>query len=60
MRCLTANVEVYDVNTRTEQRRLPVMGLSDPFDIMSRAQHKCLFIIDWNGTRVYRVNLNGR
>ena len=54
-----SEVQVYDVNTLTEQRRLPVAGLNDLYDMTSCAQNKRLFIIDYNCKRVYIVDLNG-
>ena len=51
-------VDVCDVNSLTKQRRLTVTGLSNSWDMTSYAQNKCLFIINYDGERVYRVELN--
>ena len=53
-----AEVEVYDVNSITKLRRLPV-GLSWPREMTSCTQKNCLFIINCD-RRLYRVDLNGR
>ena len=60
VRCEKSEVDVYDVNTLTKQRRLPVSGLSLLCDTPLCALKKCLFSIDYDGKRVYRVDLNGR
>ena len=55
-----AEVEVYDVNTLIEQRRITVAGTNNSWNMTSCFQNKCLFIIRYGGERVYRVDMNGR
>ena len=54
-----AQVDVYDVNTLTRLRQIPVSGLVYPQDIASCAINNWLYICDLNGKRVYRVEPKG-
>ena len=55
----TAEVEVYDVRLSLK-RRIPVPGLAYPYDVEPCAKNNRLYICDWVGKCVYRVELNGK
>jgi len=52
-------VEVYDAETFTLQRRLPVLGLGCSFGLAVCASNKCLYASDYLNDHVHRVDLLG-
>jgi len=52
-------VEVYDAETFTLQRRLSVPGLGRSYGLAACASNKCLYASDWNDACVHRVELTG-
>ena len=52
-------VDVFNVNTLSQQRQILVNGLRRPRDTASCAQNNCLYICENGGRRVYRVELSG-
>ena len=55
----TPEVEVYDSNTLNLTSRLPVDGLVNPADLTSCSKFRCLYISDWVGGVIRRVELGG-
>ena len=55
----TPEVEVYDSNTLNLTSRLPVDGLVNPWDLTSCSKFQCLYISDWHGGVIHRVELGG-
>ena len=51
-------IEVYDVSLSLKHR-IKVAGLLNFNDVASCAKNNCLYICDYGGKRVYRVELNG-
>ena len=49
-----AEIGVYDVSLSLK-RRILMAGLTNLHDVASCANNNCLFICDWIGNRVYRV-----
>jgi len=52
-------VEVYDAETFTLQRRLPVRGLGSSFGLAACASNKCLYASDYRHDLIHRVDLLG-
>jgi sugar lactone lactonase YvrE len=52
-------VEVYDTDTYTLQRRLTVPGLGSIADMASCMYNNCLYISDWFNSCVHRVETQG-
>ena len=52
-------VDIYDAETFTLQRRLPVRGLSESYGLAACASNKCLYASDYFRDRVHRVDLIG-
>ena len=59
VRQVTREVEVYDLNTLNLTSRLPVDGLVYPKDLTSSNKFRCLYISDWRGREIHRVELGG-
>ena len=59
LRRVTPGVEVYDSNTLHLTSRLPVDGLVYPKDLTSCSMFQCLYIADWDGEVMHRVELDG-
>lgn len=53
------DVEVFNVDTLNLQRRIPVAGIRNPHDLVLLSEKNLLFIADWNGKRMFRVELKG-
>ena len=54
-----AEVQVFDVDTLSLKRRLPVTGLSSAGDLVSCAQNGCLYSCNSNGIYVFKIVANG-
>jgi len=52
-------VEVYDAETFTLQRRLPVRGLGCSFGLAACGSNKCLYASDFRNDLIHRVDLLG-
>ena len=52
-------VEVYDAETFTLQRRLPVPGLSQSYGLAACGSNKCLYASDFRNDLIHRVDLLG-
>ena len=59
VRLVTREVEMYDLNTLNLTSRLPVDGFVDPWNLTSCSKFRCLYIADWNGGVIHRVELDG-
>jgi len=60
VRCdLSQQVEVYDAETFTLQRRLTVPGLGYSYGLVACASNKCLYASDYNNACIHRVELTG-
>jgi len=58
VRSLKKEVEIYDAATLTLQRRLPVLGIScSATGIAACSRSKCLYLSDWENSRIHRVDL---
>ena len=55
----TSELEVYDLNTLKQTSCLPVDGLQNPSDMTSCSKFRCLYISDWIGDVIHRVELGG-
>ena len=55
----TREVQMYDSNTFNLTSRLQVDGLADPVDLTSCSKFRCLYISDWDGEQIHRVELGG-
>ena len=54
-----AEVDVFPVNTLTQQQQILVNWLRRPRDITSCTQDNCLYICDNSGRRLHSVELSG-
>ena len=54
-----AEVQVFSVDTFTLKRCLPVIGLSNAWDLASCAQNYNLYGINYNGNDVFKVDIRG-
>ena len=59
VRLLTPEVEVYESTTLNLTNRFPVDGLENPGDLTSCGKFRCLYISDWTGREIHRVELKG-
>ena len=55
----SANVEAYELEALTPRRSFIVDELVDPSDVASCPKFDCLYVSDWIGSVVHRVELNG-
>jgi len=56
-RAESSEVEVYSAVTWALQRRLPVAGMRSPTDLAACESVGCVFICDWLGCRIHRVDV---
>ena len=54
-----AHVQVFDVDTWSLKRQLPVTGLTSPGDMVSCAQNSCLYSCNSNGNCVFKIDAKG-
>jgi len=59
VRAVSPQVEVYDAETFTLQRRLLVPGLGCSYGLAACASNKCLYASDYSHDLVHRVDLLG-
>jgi len=55
---MEADVEVFDAGTMTIQQRLPVAKRLDVSGIAACPRFRCLYVGDWNISRIYRLDLS--
>ena len=54
-----AEVQVFDVDTLSLKRRLPVTGLNSAYDLASCAQNSCLYSCNVSGNCVFKIDIKG-
>ena len=54
-----AEVQVFDVDTLSLKRRLPVTGLNSAYDLASCVQNSCLYSCNLNDDCVFKIDMKG-